>query len=204
MVVNRYKIQKEINKNISVVKLWDLVEIKTWKKDVNEWNPNWEYPFFTCAKEISFAENYSFDTEALLIAWNWDIWDIKYYNWKFEAYQRTYILDNFDWILPKYLFFYLKYKLKETIAFEKQGSTMPYIKLWTLQNFELPLPSLDYQQEIIKQIEEYNKIISWAKQVIDTYKPEIDIKKEWEFFELWDISNPEYWVWLEAKRSLRL
>ena len=200
LVISRYKNIIWINKNIITRPLWQIVDIKTGKKDVNQWNPDGEYPFFTCAKEVSFSDTFSFDTEALLIAWNWDVWDIKYYKWKFEAYQRTYILDNFnDIILPKYLYFCLKYKLKEVAIAEKQWSTMPYIKLSTLQNFEIPLPSIEYQHQIIKEIEISQKIINGAKQVLKIHKPRFDINEKWNNIKLSEISNPEYWVGLEAQ-----
>lgn len=72
-----------------------LCQISTGKKDVNEGNPNGKYPFYTCAKEHTFSDAYSFDCEALLIAGNGNIGTTHYHNGKFEAYQRTYVLKEF-------------------------------------------------------------------------------------------------------------
>jgi len=53
--------------------LSSLCSIKTGKKDVNQGNPNGKYPFFTCARECTYSDEFSFDTEALLIAGNGDV-----------------------------------------------------------------------------------------------------------------------------------
>ncbi len=59
----------------------ELCSITTGDKDVNEGNSSGIYPFFTCAKEISFSDNYSFDSEAILIAGNG--------NFNVKKYQKT-------------------------------------------------------------------------------------------------------------------
>ena len=85
--------KKQTNKhNWPTVELGDVCEIKTGKKDVNEGNPNGQYPFFTCAQNHTYSDEFSFDTEAILIAGNGDIGTVNYFKGKFEAYQRTYVL----------------------------------------------------------------------------------------------------------------
>ncbi|MCP9911640.1 restriction endonuclease subunit S [Cyanobium sp. BA20m-p-22] len=105
--------------------LGDLCRIRTGKKDVNEGNPEGEFPFFTCAAEHTFSDNYSFDTEALLIAGNGDVGKVSYYNGKFEAYQRTYVLSEFTEVSPQFLYLILDGKLKDTVFKQKLGNTMP-------------------------------------------------------------------------------
>lgn len=57
---------------------------------------NGRYKLFTCAKEVYSINEYGFDTEALLISGNGaNVGYIHYYNGKFNAYQRTYVLDGF-------------------------------------------------------------------------------------------------------------
>lgn len=163
-----------------LVKLESVCKIKTGKKDVNQGNPNGKYPFFTCAKEHTYSDEYSFDTEALLIAGNGDVGAINYYKGKFEAYQRTYVLFDFKEITARYLFFILSNSLKEIVSSQKQGNTMPYIKLGMLQKFELPLPPLEIQEQIVSELENYQKVIDGARAVVENYKPEIVNGKDWE------------------------
>ncbi len=50
--------------------LCKLANIVTGKVDVNSGDENGMYPFFTCAKEMTYSNNYSFDDEAILISGN--------------------------------------------------------------------------------------------------------------------------------------
>jgi restriction endonuclease S subunit len=52
---------------------------------------------------------------------------------------------------------------------------------------QIPLPPLSIQQEIVDEIEGYQKIIDGAKAVVENYKPKIDIDPEWEMVELGEV-----------------
>lgn len=149
-----------------MVELGGVCDIKTGKKDVNQGNPDGIYPFFTCAREISHSDTFSFDTEALLIAGNGDVGTVKYFKGKFEAYQRTYVLTDFKRVLPKYLFAVLQTTLKPYIKNHTLGNTIPYIKLGTLKNYQIPLPPLDVQQQIVDEIENKQSVIDRAREII--------------------------------------
>ena len=73
----------------------NLFPIKTGKKDANYSSPNGRYKFFTCSQEALLADNYSFDCFAIILAGNGDF-NVKLYDGKFEAYQRTYVLCPYD------------------------------------------------------------------------------------------------------------
>ena len=159
-----YEFQKEIlNTEYPISTVKDVCDVTTGRKDVNSGNPNGIYPFFTCAKEHTFSDEFSFDTEALLIAGNGDVGRVSYYKGKFEAYQRTYVLDNFSKILPRYLFFILQAKLPIELNKLKQGNTMPYIKVGMLKNFEIPLPPIETQKQIVDELEGYQSEIENKK-----------------------------------------
>lgn len=172
-----------------VVELKELCDITTGKKDANEGNPDGEYPFFTCAKENTFIDNYSFDTEALLIAGNGDVGAIKYYKGKFDAYQRTYVLNNFKNTSAKYIYHVLNDSLRENLQLQKLGNTMPYIKLGMLQTFKIPLPPLEIQEQIVAELDGYQNIITGAKQIVANWKPKIDIDPEWEKVKLGEVCD---------------
>jgi type I restriction enzyme S subunit len=130
--------------------LGDLCQIKTGKKDVNEGNPDGKYPFFTCAAAHTFSDNYSFDTEALLVAGNGNVGQVSYYSGKFEAYQRTYVLFDFKDVTAKYLFRVLDKRLSATVSKQKLGNTMPYIKIGMLTDFVVPVPP-PKEQELVAE-----------------------------------------------------
>ena len=143
--------------------LGSLCLIRTGKKDVNEGNPKGRFPFFTCAAEHTFSDNYSFNTEALLIAGNGDVGKVSYYNGKFEAYQRTYVLSDFKEVSPRFLYLILDGKLKDTVSKQKLGNTMPYIKIGMLTDFQMPVPPLAEQQRIVGLLDEAFEGLATAK-----------------------------------------
>lgn len=61
-----------------------------------------------------------------------------------------------------------------------------------LKRLEIPIPPLYIQQQIVDEIEQYQKIIDGAKQVIDNYKPKIDIDPSWEKMKLGDVCLINY------------
>ena len=78
-------------------KLGDLCHIKTGKLDANAMVQNGKYRFYTCAREHYYIDEYAYDTDALLISGNGaNVGYIHHYHGKFNAYQRTYILDAFQ------------------------------------------------------------------------------------------------------------
>jgi type I restriction enzyme S subunit len=80
--------------NWAITNLSDIVDIKTGKLDSNQADENGKYPFFTCAPNPLRINDFSFDTEAILLAGNNadGIFHLNYYRGKFNAYQRTYVI----------------------------------------------------------------------------------------------------------------
>ena len=109
-------------------KLGEISHITTGKKDVNEGCEHGKYPFFTCSTSIARSDSYSFDKEAILIAGNGDVGNMHYYNGRFEAYQRTYVLSEFK-IDTFYVLQYMDAFLISTLNDAKVGSTIPYLSL---------------------------------------------------------------------------
>jgi type I restriction enzyme, S subunit len=196
---------KKMKNNWQIKKLGEICEIKTGKKDVNQGNPNGKYPFFTCAREHTFSDEYSFDTEALLVAGNGDVGHVSYYKGKFEAYQRTYVLYKFKDVLPRYLFLFLDGFLKDTVSKQKLGNTMPYIKMGMLADFEVPVPSLVEQKRIVKILDKNFKALEKvkentgnnlqnSKELFESYLSDFfsSPKKDWEEKELGEFIKLEY------------
>lgn len=65
----------------------------------------------------------------------------------------------------------------------------PSLKLSEIGQIQIPLPPLSAQEEIVAEIEVYQKIINGAKAVVANYKPKIDIDPDWEMVELGDAFN---------------
>lgn len=136
--------------------LVDLCKIETGKLNANATVENGKYAFFTTAKQISRIDTYAWDAEAIMIAGNANVGDIKYYKGKFNAYQRTYVLTEFSInVQAKFLYYVLKNGLKQYLDSNKNEAAMVYIVLSVLQHFKIPLPPLPVQREIVRILDAF-------------------------------------------------
>ncbi|EAR5015219.1 restriction endonuclease subunit S [Salmonella enterica] len=131
-----------------MVKLGDLVTIKTGRLDANAAEDEGIYPFFTCSRESLNINSYAFDCDAILIAGNGDL-NVKHYNGKFNAYQRTYVItvNSSDILNTRYLFYFMD-KYIERLRTMSVGGVIKYIKIGMLTDVEIPLPSIIEQKRI--------------------------------------------------------
>jgi len=77
-----------------LVKLGSIVNFQTGKLNSNAATPDGKFPFFTCSQETLRIDRHAFDTEAILLSGNnaKGVYSVKYFNGKFNAYQRTYVI----------------------------------------------------------------------------------------------------------------
>ena len=143
-----------------------ISKIRTGKKDANYGSVDGEYPFFTCAAEPIRCHGYSFDCNAILLAGNGDINNISRYNGKFEAYQRTYVVEIIEPINIDYVFYWFKYRWFDFNKDKMFGTAIPYIRLGNLQEFPIPVPPLAQQQRIVNHIESLFAKLDEARQKV--------------------------------------
>ena len=76
--------------------------------------------------------SYSYDCECVLVAGNGDL-NVKYYNGKFDAYQRTYIIEDNDSgkLFMPYLYYFMEGYMEE-LRKQAIGGVIKYIKLENL------------------------------------------------------------------------
>lgn len=147
-------------------KLGDFVKIRTGKLDANASSPDGKYPFFTCSKKPLKISSYSFDCKCVLVAGNGDL-NIKYYEGKFDAYQRTYIIESKDESIldTRYLYWFL-FKYVEKLRELSIGGVIKYIKLNNLTDPIILIPSLEEQKRIVKILDEADALSQKRKQAI--------------------------------------
>jgi type I restriction enzyme S subunit len=148
------------------VKIGDLTKIKTGKLDANVSSEDGKYPFFTCSKEPLKISTYSYDCECVLVAGNGDL-NVKYYNGKFDAYQRTYIIEanGSGKLYMPYLYYFMEDYIDE-LRKQAIGGVIKYIKLANLTDALIELPSVDEQKSIVE-------ILKKVKGILDKRNDEI-------------------------------
>lgn len=183
-------------------KLGDVCSIKTGKLDANAKTSDGEYPFFTCDEKPYRIDTYAFDEEAILISGNGsNVGHVHYYNGKFNAYQRTYVLSNIKCFNPQFLVTYLKGYLRPYIYNKKKGGCIPFITLPMLLNFPIPYPFLNEQETIVAELDKINETIEDCRELLrnldalaqslfyDFFGDPITNQKGWPLYKLSSISQ---------------
>ena len=98
-----------------------------------------------------------------------------------------------EFVNSKYLFYML---LQDSLVNQMIGmmgkGAYPSINQNDVSNLSFPLPPLAVQEEIVTEIESYQKIIDGARQVVENYKPTIKIDPTWESVELGSVASLKY------------
>ena len=173
-----------------MARLGNFITVHTGKLDANASSPNGIYPFFTCAVEPLRIDTYSYDCECVLVAGNGDL-NVKYYNGKFDAYQRTYIIESKDKevLTVPYLYCFLE-QYVEVLREQSIGGVIKYIKLGNLTEAEIIIPSIEEQNRIVAIIKKARGIVSCRQKQLSALDDLIKAR----FVEMFgDETNPYQW-----------
>jgi type I restriction enzyme M protein len=97
-----------------------------------------------------------------------------------------YVLRSGGQVLPEWLYFCVVHPLFRDAAIAQMTGTggLQRIPRDYVENFQIPLPSLEVQKEIVAEVEGYQNVIDGARAVIDNYRPNISIHPDWPMVEL--------------------
>ena len=150
-------------------KIGEFTSIRTGKLDANAACPDGRYPFFTCSKKPLQISTYSYDCECVLVAGNGDL-NVKYYKGKFDAYQRTYIIEDNSGgkLYMPFLYFFMEGYI-DVLRKQAIGGVIKYIKLGNLTEAIIELPSYEEQKEVVEILDKLKGIIDNETQRIRKY-----------------------------------
>ena len=148
------ELKREIPEGWGVTKVCEL-QIATGKRDANFGTENGKYDFWTTANSPIKADEFSFEGKAILIAGNGNFY-VNFTDGKFEAYQRTYVIQSED---EKLLIFMYMACLQSVEKLRKgsNGSIIKYITIGDVNDISSP-----FEQDVV---DEFVKI----------YRPLIDL-----------------------------
>lgn len=163
------------NKDYPRMKWNDVFNTTTGKLDSNAAVANGKYPFFTCSKEPLKIDSYAFDQTALLLAGNNAAgkYDVKYYQGRFNAYQRTYVLSlKHNW---SYKLF--QYQLEDKLLYlqtKSLGGLTKYLTLKILGELDFIVPPLALQNEFAAFVERVDQ----QKQTVQHSLEKLELMKK--------------------------
>lgn len=180
-------LDQEISTKHETINLIDVIDVTKPKLiSSKEIKTNGIYPVVDQSKD--FISGYSDNKEKLNIIKNPVIIFgdhtrvFKYVDFNFVGSgDGTKVLTNSEKFNTKFLYYLLKiYPLKD-LGYSR------HFKL--LKNLKIPLPPIEMQKDIVEELEQYQKVIDGAKQVVDNYKPNFEIDESWDKVELKEISK---------------
>jgi type I restriction enzyme S subunit len=139
--------------------LGEFFPVVTGKMDANVSLPNGKYPFFSCSQGVLRTNEFSFDSSSLLLAGNGDF-NVKWYEGKFEAYQRTYVLTPYNKQYLGLLFYLVKHFLNDITAGHR-GSVIRFITKGMIENFKVVIPEEGRLEQMAIIFNEINRSIDF-------------------------------------------
>ena len=188
--VERYRVAELMNSNYPMVELGEILD--------------YEQPTKYIVESVDYLDEYK---TPVLTAWKtFILWYTNEETWIFPADKLPVIIFDDFTTATKLVNFQFKVKssamkilhAKKDIANIKyiyhmmQNINFPFTehkRYWISQysKIQIPLPPLEVQEQIVAELDGYQKIIDWAKQIVENYKPTIKIDPEWEMVELGEI-----------------
>lgn len=158
----KMKFSKELNRLIpndfEVKTLGELTQLKVGNKNANHSSNQGKYPFFTCSNNPLKCETYQFEGKHIIISGNGNFY-VTHYDGKFDAYQRTYVVNpnNPNHYVLIYLFVksYTNY-----LKLQSRGSIIKFITKSDIENIKIVLPNLKTYTKwnnVLKIIEKNNQ-----------------------------------------------
>ena len=137
----------------------EVYNIKTGKLNSNAAEEGGIFPFFTCSREIFAINTYAFDCEAILLAGNNASGDfnVKYYNGKFNAYQRTYVITAKNEKTNVRILYYI---LTHYLADLKQmslGANTKFLKLGMIEDIRIPDFNEHQMRNVVARLDNLNE-----------------------------------------------
>ncbi|HCE1978398.1 TPA: restriction endonuclease subunit S [Vibrio parahaemolyticus] len=212
-----------IPSNWVVKKLKYLCQIQTGTKDTVNAVDNGKYPFFVRSQTIEKINSVGANCEAVLTAGDGvGVGKVyHYFNGKFDFHQRVYMLNNFNTVSGRFVYYYLSSNFYKVAMEGNAKSTVDSLRLPQFLNFEFSLPAMVEQNKIVNFLDhetaKIDTLIAKQEKLIELLKekrqavishavtkglnPDAPIKDsgvEW----LGEV--PEHWDVLPTKRFFRL
>ena len=99
------------------------------------------------------------------------------------------VLRSGESVLPEWIYFCVMHPEFREYGIARMTGTggLQRVPRDFVERFQIPLPPLEVQEEIVAEIEEYQKVIDGARAVVESYRPRIHVDPEWPMVEIGDL-----------------
>lgn len=150
----KVEMENGLPKGWTVEKVKDWCRVFTGRKDVNQTKEDGQYVFFSCSPNTFHSDEFIYDGKAILVAGNGSYTGrTRYFEGKFDLYQRTYavVSNKEDDSFMFYLYLRFKFDFEPMHSGGTRGSAIPYIVMKDLTKYKF-LYKEDIVEEYIKKV----------------------------------------------------
>ncbi|OCG57608.1 restriction endonuclease subunit S [Gilliamella sp. Imp1-1] len=160
--------------------LGDVAEVGTGNANRQDENEHGQYPFYVRSKNILKSKNFQFDETAIVIPGEGGIGDIFHYiEGKYALHQRAYRIHVFSNKLnTKYLYYLMCDKFKQYILTKCVGATSISIRKPMLEQFQIPIPPLHIQTEIVRILDTFTALTAELTAELTTRKKQYNYYRD--------------------------
>jgi len=148
------------------------------------------------APNLKTADHFDFETKGVCIPkvssaghGKAEIQRLHYIHGKFALADTMILLSskNEEMLDNKYLYHLLSAKKDDLLLPLMKGASNVSLESDLLLETVIPVPNIDSQKELVKELDSYNAIISSVKDIKSNYIPKLDVNADWESYKLEDI-----------------
>ncbi len=191
--LNEYSNEKDEVSNLKLYELNELVNIKYGTRIVKKNAVKGEYPVYGGGNKTFYNNTYNREDELIIARFGISEHCVRFVKNKFFLNDSGLSLEVKNKQLnPKYLDKILL-NIQPEIYNCSRGVAQKNLNIDMFLKIKIPVPILEIQNQIVEELDGYQKIIDGCSQVIDNYKPSIDIDPNWEMEEIGNICeiNPK-------------
>lgn len=144
-------------------KLGEIADIGTGSSNTNEALEEGLYPFYVRSQEVRGKNEYEFDEIAIITAGDGvGVGKVFHYvEGKYALHQRAYRIHiTNENVVPKYFYHYMKSTFLDYIRKTAVNSSVTSIRRKMLDDYSVPIPSLEVQQRIVNVLDNFESICS--------------------------------------------
>lgn len=184
LVGERYKDSIVVDSDYPMVELGEICDFKYGKPLKQEDRIDGEYPVYGSNGVVGYHNDFLVTAPFIIIGRKGSAGSVVFSEKNGFPIDTTFYVDEAKNCNLKYLYQILRMlglnKINTQAGVPGLNRNDAYLK-------KIPLPPLHIQEEIVKEIEGYQKIIDGARQVVENYRPTIKIDPSWETVKLGDV-----------------
>ena len=179
--VDRYRIGTDYsNAKWPIVELGEFIEFEDKsKRKSGDGKENGLYKFFVSSQEQNkFIDESDYQNENLILGTGGNV--SVHIARNFSTSADTFVFHSKGNRLNNLYLYYLLFNNKEILKNGFRGQGIKHLSKEYLLKIKIPLPPIEIQEQTVKELNGYQNIITGAKQVINGWKPIVNINSLWE------------------------